>query len=67
MVWRWYPPRANMKLGLGWIGPYMILEKLSDITYKIQKFPDSETLVVHVARRPFKALSRSPLWELVGK
>lgn len=26
----------------------MILEKLSEITYKIQKFPDSETLVVHV-------------------
>lgn len=26
----------------------MILEKLSEITYKIQKFPDSETLVVQV-------------------
>lgn len=24
MVWRWYPPWANLKLGLGWIGPYMI-------------------------------------------
>lgn len=24
MVWRWYLPRANLKLGLGWIGPYMI-------------------------------------------
>lgn len=24
MVWRRYPPRANLKLGLGWIGLYMI-------------------------------------------
>lgn len=24
MVWTWYPPRANLKLGLGWIGPYII-------------------------------------------
>ena len=26
-VWRWYPPHANLKFGLGWIGPYLIKGK----------------------------------------
>lgn len=31
-VWRWYPPRANLKLGLGWTGPYLIIQKITDLT-----------------------------------
>ena len=23
-VWRWYPPHAKLKFGLGWIGPYTV-------------------------------------------
>ena len=26
-AWRWYPPHANIKLGLGWIGPYKIVKR----------------------------------------
>jgi hypothetical protein len=26
-AWRWYPPLANQKVGLGWSGPYTIKEK----------------------------------------
>ena len=47
-VWRWYPPEANKKLGLGWIGPYLIIKKLTDLTYKIQKHQNSKAIVVHV-------------------
>lgn len=47
-VWRWYPPTANLKLGLGWMGPYKILEKLTEVTYKIQETPDSRVIIVHV-------------------
>lgn len=58
MVWRWYPPRANLKLGLGWIGPYMIWENLSDVTYKIQKSPESDNFVVHVDHlKPYQGVS----------
>ena len=28
-VWRWYPLGANKKLGLGWIGPYLVVEDIS--------------------------------------
>jgi len=41
-VWRWYPPKINQALGLGGTGPYLVLEKLSDLTYTIQK--DENTL-----------------------
>ncbi|CAC5365137.1 unnamed protein product [Mytilus coruscus] len=27
-VWRWYPPEANKKLGLGWTGPYKVIKKI---------------------------------------
>ena len=48
LVWRWYPPTAKAKLGLGWVGPYKILSKLSDLTYKIEHTGSHKTLVVHV-------------------
>lgn len=31
-VWRWYPPRANLKLGLRWMGPYLVIQKITDMT-----------------------------------
>ncbi|XP_060064595.1 uncharacterized protein LOC132544947 [Ylistrum balloti] len=34
-VWRWYPPKAGLKLELGWTGPYLVVDKLSSLTYKI--------------------------------
>ena len=47
-VWRWYPPTAGAKLALGWIGPYKVIEKITEVTYRIQKTPDSSCIVVHV-------------------
>ena len=48
MVWRWYPPKAQQKLGSGWTGPYCVTRKFSDITYEIQHHATGKTLVVHV-------------------
>lgn len=36
-VWRWYPPAINNKVGQGWTGPYLVVGKVSDITYEIQR------------------------------
>ena len=47
LVLRWYPPDANQKLGLGWIGPYKIVRKISDITYEIERCADKRK-IVHV-------------------
>jgi hypothetical protein len=40
-VCRWYSPTAGITLGLGWTGPYKIIYKCSDVTYKIKESPDS--------------------------
>jgi hypothetical protein len=47
-VWRWYPQKADQKLGLGWTGPYLVNWKISEVLYQIQKDPDSRKLAVHV-------------------
>ena len=47
-VLRWYPPQASQKLGLGWVGPYIITRKLSNITYEIQECQSQTTKVVYV-------------------
>ncbi|VDI00396.1 Hypothetical predicted protein [Mytilus galloprovincialis] len=39
-VWRWYPPKAGLKLALGWTGPYHVEKKLSDVLYKIRLLPE---------------------------
>ena len=48
LVWRWYPPLANVKLGLGWTGPYKVLSKITSVTYKIEKLSSLKQIVVHV-------------------
>ena len=50
LVWRWYPPSANQKLGSKWKGPYKVLKKIDDIHYDIQlqTNKDSQVFRVHV-------------------
>ena len=62
-VWRWYPPAASQKLGLGWIGPYLVIKQVSFLTYRIQKDRDSNPLVVHVDQlKPFQGRRHPDNW-----
>ena len=47
-VWRFNPPTVNQKLGLGWSGPYLVVNKISTLTYSIQKTDVSPIINVHV-------------------
>jgi len=47
MVWRWHPPSARVKLGLGWIGPYKVIEVRAPIHYLIEN-EKKNTSLVHV-------------------
>ena len=47
-VWRHYLLEANKKLHLAWTGPYLIVGKISDWTYTIQRDPTSRRFNVHV-------------------
>lgn len=46
-MWRWYPPKAGLKLGLGWTGPYLVIDIISDMTCAVQKSPQSPIVNVH--------------------
>jgi tRNA A37 threonylcarbamoyladenosine synthetase subunit TsaC/SUA5/YrdC len=49
------------KLMMNWDGPYKIIGKLTDVTYRIQKSPKSKPLIVHYNRlKPYKG--KLPGW-----
>lgn len=41
---------VSPKFSSKWLGPYLIIEKLSDVTYRIQETPRSKSKVVHFDR-----------------
>ena len=43
-VWRYYLPTAALKIGAGWTGPYLVVDKISDLTYSVQKSETSPVL-----------------------
>ena len=54
-VWRWYLPAISNKLGQGWTGPYLVLRKISDVTYEIQLNSENKPITVHVDHlKPFQ-------------
>lgn len=62
-VWRWYPSIATQKLGFGWVGPYLIIKRISYLTYRIQKDKESKALVVHVDHlKPFLGSKHPENW-----
>ena len=62
-VWRWYPPTAGIKLGLGWTGPYKVIDKITEVTYRIKKTPESSCIVVHVDHlKPYEGVSPPVSW-----
>lgn len=64
-VWRWYPLTAKQKLGLGWIGPYNVVRKVTDFVYSVQKSPDSELVTLHVDHlKPYAFPEVLPSWKL---
>lgn len=62
-VWYWHPPAIRRKLGQGWTGPYLIVQKLSDTLYKIQQAANYRTKIVHVdSLKPYYAEDMPPNW-----
>ena len=47
-MYRWYPPAANGKFGSGWTGFYLVIQRLTDLLYRIQASKRARPKVVHV-------------------
>ena len=52
-VWRYYPPKGRLKFGRGWEGPYLIVARIGDLCYRIQK---SQSPVTGGACGPYKVI-----------
>ena len=48
IVWRWYAPAANRKLGVGWQGPYQVVATPTEVNVQICKEPGDVPLMVHI-------------------
>ena len=47
-VWVFYPPEAKEKFGRGWKAPYLVINKLGDVDYRVQKSESAHLVTVHV-------------------
>ena len=47
-VWYWYPPRAKVKLGVCWTGPYLVIREMGPLNLEIQLKPAAKPKVVHI-------------------
>ncbi len=47
-VYKFYPPSAQPKLGRPYVGPYLVIQKHTDVVYDIQKSPEHKVERVHV-------------------
>ena len=62
-VWRFYPPTAGMILGMGWVGPYLVVKRISYLVYRIQNSEESEPITVHVDDiKPFIGKKHPKSW-----
>ena len=49
LLLKWYKPTDDLKLGKGWIGPYVGTKVISDVAYELQAHPKLQPKAVHVA------------------
>ena len=47
-VWVFYPLEAKEKFGRGWKGPYLVINKLGDVNYRVQKSESAHLMTIHV-------------------
>jgi len=62
-VLKWYKPAADLKLGKGWIGPYVVTKVISDVAYELQAHPKLRPKAVHVDYlKPCYAWAKKDNW-----
>ena len=62
-VWLANPPLGKVKLGKGWVGPYLVIQPLSEVTFKIQKSVTAKPKVVHANNiKPYLSDTTPACW-----
>lgn len=62
-VLRFYPPNLRNKLNPPYIGPYLVVKKLGEVTYQIQQKATSRPIAVHMDHlKIFRTMNPPPNW-----
>lgn len=62
-VWRWYKPLTENKLNFPFMGPYLVVAKIGEVTYKIQGNSGARIISIHVDHmKPFFGTPPIPSW-----
>ena len=62
-VWRWYPPSDRLKFGRGWLGPFLVIQQVNNVAYRIQTDPQTLPKVIHVNHlKPYHSDSLPVNW-----
>ena len=60
-VLRFYTPNRTSKLAYPYVGPYLVVKKVSEVTYSLKQHPDDAPLTVH-ADHLKRYYSAKPRW-----
>ena len=47
-VWVYHLSSDKQKFGRGWKGPYLVVDKLGELNYRVQEKPVSRVLTLHI-------------------
>ena len=62
-MWYFFPLKAKQKLVQGWTGPFLVVERLNNLLYRIQRTSSEGVKVVHVDNlRKFEAKTMPSSW-----
>ena len=62
-VLRFYTPNRNSKLAYPYVGPYLVVKRVSEVTYSLQQHPDDAPLTVHADHlKRYYAAKPRPNW-----
>ena len=60
-----YPPNKQKKLAQPYQGPFLIIEKLNDVNYRVQQTPNSKKITLHIDHlKEYTELKRPVLYGL---
>ena len=47
-VWVYHLPSDKQNFGRCWKGPYLVVDKLGELNYRVQEKPESRVLTLHI-------------------
>ena len=61
-MWVYHMTSDKEKFGQGWKGPYLVVEKIGDLNYRVQETQQSRKITLHVDQSKAFEHEMPPSW-----